>query len=210
MTVLPPIWAKQYKHTQQGRQLCKMTLDHGDNQTMQALPGERAEVSRQYLFECPLREQVPLDPGESLMGVVISLFNQTQLLSLLLVQAHCHRVLFLQALQSQNEQLGVVLIAERREGDGSELARLQPVHSRSICVQQEIVRYTIDWSSSSSRYDAQPVSTSHWRPCIQIAYKAIYDKLPLKLKQIYHTTGRQLHDDAAHCTHELTSNLHAA
>lgn len=65
---------------------------------------------------------MPLDPGESLVRVVISLFNQTQLFSLLLIQAHCHRVLLLQALQSQNEQLGVMLVAKRREGNGGELA----------------------------------------------------------------------------------------
>lgn len=79
-------------------------------------------MSRQYLLESPLGEQVPLDSGQSLVGVVIGLFHQAQLFSLLLVEAHSHCVLLLQALQSQDEQLGVVLVAERREGDGSELA----------------------------------------------------------------------------------------
>lgn len=76
---------------------------------------------------------MPLDPRQSLMGVVIGLLHQTQLFPLLLVQPDSHRILLLQTLQSQDEQLGVMLVAEGREGDGSELARLQPVHRSSVC-----------------------------------------------------------------------------
>ena len=56
------------------------------------------------------------------MGVVIGLLHQPQLFPLLLIQPDSHCVLLLQALQSQDEQLGVMLVAEGREGDGSELA----------------------------------------------------------------------------------------
>ena len=65
---------------------------------------------------------MPLDSGKSLVRVVIGLFHQAKLFSLLLIEAHSHSVLLLQALQSQDEQLGVMFVAERREGDGSELA----------------------------------------------------------------------------------------
>ena len=75
-----------------------------------------------YLFEGTLSEQVPLDPRKGLMGVVVGLLHQPQLLPLLLVQPDSHCVLRLQALQGQDEQLGVVLVAERREGEGRELA----------------------------------------------------------------------------------------
>ena len=91
-------------------------------------------LQHSYLFESTLGEQVPLDPGQGLVGVVISLLHQAQLLPLLLVQPDSHRVLLLQALQGQDEQLGVVLVAEGGEGDGGELARLQPVHRGGVCI----------------------------------------------------------------------------
>ena len=67
------------------------------------------------------------------MWVVIRLLHQTQLLSLLLIQADRYSVLLLQALQGQDEQLGVMLVAQGREGYRRELAGLQPVHGRSVC-----------------------------------------------------------------------------
>ena len=56
------------------------------------------------------------------------LLHQAELLALLLVEAHSHSVLLLEALQGQDEQLGVMLVRQRRKLDGAELARLQPVH----------------------------------------------------------------------------------
>ena len=90
-------------------------------------------LQHSYLFEGTLGKQVPLDPGQGLMGVVICLLHQAQLLPLLLVQPDGHGVLLLQALQGQDEQLGVVLVAEGGEGDGGELARLQPVYRGGVC-----------------------------------------------------------------------------
>lgn len=43
-----------------------------------------------YLFEGSLGEQVTFDPGQSLVGIVICLLNQPQLLSLTLVQTGLH------------------------------------------------------------------------------------------------------------------------
>lgn len=86
-----------------------------------------------HLLEGTLGQEVPLDPRQSLMRVVVGLLHQAQLLALLLVQPHSHGVLLLQTLQGQDEQLGVVLVAQRREGDGGELARLQPVHCGGVC-----------------------------------------------------------------------------
>lgn len=43
-----------------------------------------------HLFEGSLCEEVTLDPGQRLVGVVVSLLNQTQLLSLRLVQPRFH------------------------------------------------------------------------------------------------------------------------
>jgi hypothetical protein len=52
--------------------------------------------------------------------VVIRLLHQPQLLALLLVEPHRRHVLLLEALQGQDEQLGVVLVVQRRERDGRE------------------------------------------------------------------------------------------
>ena len=41
-------------------------------------------------------------------------------------------VRFLEPLQCQDEQLGVVLVVERREGDGREAPALQPVHNSGV------------------------------------------------------------------------------
>mmetsp|Transcript_19442 Transcript_19442/g.63358 ORF Transcript_19442/g.63358 Transcript_19442/m.63358 type:complete len:470 (-) Transcript_19442:1597-3006(-) len=75
---------------------------------------------------------MPLDARERLVRVVVGLLDQAQLLALRLVEARGGRVGLLQPLQRQDEQLGVVLVRERREGDGRELARLEPVHHRGI------------------------------------------------------------------------------
>lgn len=55
------------------------------------------------LFEGPLSQQVPLDAGQGLMGIVIGLFDESQLLPLTLVQSTLHTVSLLQPLQGQDE-----------------------------------------------------------------------------------------------------------
>ena len=72
------------------------------------------------------------DPGESLVGVVVSLLDQPELLSLALVEPALDTVGLLQPLQSQDQQLGVVLVGEGREGDGGETPGLQPVNCRRV------------------------------------------------------------------------------
>mmetsp|Transcript_100146 Transcript_100146/g.251032 ORF Transcript_100146/g.251032 Transcript_100146/m.251032 type:complete len:367 (+) Transcript_100146:3702-4802(+) len=89
------------------------------------------ELNR-HLLEGTLSQQVPLDAAQRLMRIVVGLLDQTQLLTLLLVQPRLHGVLLLQPLQGQDEQFGVVLVIERREGNGRELPRLQPVHGRGV------------------------------------------------------------------------------
>jgi hypothetical protein len=66
----------------------------------------------------PAGEQVSLDALQGFMGVVVGLLHQAQLLALVLVEAYRHHVLLLEPLQGQDEQLGVVLVIEGREGDG--------------------------------------------------------------------------------------------
>lgn len=73
-----------------------------------------------HLLEAAVGEQVPLDALQRLVRVVIRLLHQAQLLALVLVEPHRHHVLLLEPLQRQDEQLGVVLVVERREGDGRE------------------------------------------------------------------------------------------
>ena len=62
------------------------------------------------------------------MWVVVRLLDEPELLALRLVQARFDAVGLLQSLERQDEQLCVVLVAERRERDGREPARLEPVH----------------------------------------------------------------------------------
>ena len=50
------------------------------------------------------------------MRIVISLLDQSKLLSLALVKPALDAVGLLQSLQRQDQQLGVVLVGERREG----------------------------------------------------------------------------------------------
>ena len=69
---------------------------------------------------------------EGLVRVVVSLFNEPQLLSLALVETTLHTVGLLQPLQSQDQQLGVVLVGEGREGDGGEPTTLQPVDGGGV------------------------------------------------------------------------------
>ena len=52
--------------------------------------------------------------------------------ALRLIEARLDRVGLLQALQRQDEQLGVVLVGERRERDGRKASRLEPVDSGGV------------------------------------------------------------------------------
>mmetsp|Transcript_6161 Transcript_6161/g.24641 ORF Transcript_6161/g.24641 Transcript_6161/m.24641 type:complete len:696 (-) Transcript_6161:121-2208(-) len=85
-----------------------------------------------HLLEGALREQVALDAAECLVRVVVRLLDEAQLLALVLVEANGEAVDLLEALERQNEQLGIVLVAERREGDRRELAALEPVHGGGV------------------------------------------------------------------------------
>jgi hypothetical protein len=64
--------------------------------------------------------------------IVVSLLDEPQLLTLTLIEAGLDAVGLLQPLQRQNEQLGVMLVGEGREGDGGEPAGLQPVDSGGV------------------------------------------------------------------------------
>ena len=66
------------------------------------------------------------------MRVVVGLFNQPQFLSLVLVEPALDTVCFLQPLQTEDQEFCVVLVGERRKGDGRKPATLQPVHCRGI------------------------------------------------------------------------------
>ena len=59
-----------------------------------------------------------LDPGQSLVRIVICLLYQAKLFPLALVESTLHAVGLLQPLQGEDEQLSVVLVGERGEGDG--------------------------------------------------------------------------------------------
>ena len=71
-------------------------------------------------------------PGEGLVGIVVSLLNEPELLALALVEAGLDAVGLFQSLQRQDQQLGVVLVRQRGERDGLELPRLQPVHRGGV------------------------------------------------------------------------------
>lgn len=68
-----------------------------------------------------------LDPRQRLVRVIIRLFYQPQLFSLTLVESGLDAVGLLQPLERQDEQLRVVLVRQRREGDRGEAPGLQPV-----------------------------------------------------------------------------------
>ena len=85
-----------------------------------------------HLLEGALGQQLALDAADGLVRVVVGLLNEAHLLALRLVEARLDGVRLAQALQRQDEQLGVVLVAERRERDVAEAARLEPVHGGGV------------------------------------------------------------------------------
>lgn len=89
------------------------------------------ELNSNFL-ECSLSEQVSLDSAKSLMGIVISLLNETQLLTLGLVKSALHTVSLLETLKRKNKEFGVVFVVERREGNRSEFTAFEPVNSGCV------------------------------------------------------------------------------
>lgn len=100
-----------------------------------------------HFLERSLSQQMSLDARESLVRVVVRLFNQPQFLALALVQTALDAigrggkvnfrsaglapspspVGLLESLQSQDEQFGVMFVGEGREGYRREPSALQPV-----------------------------------------------------------------------------------
>mmetsp|Transcript_8674 Transcript_8674/g.16832 ORF Transcript_8674/g.16832 Transcript_8674/m.16832 type:complete len:225 (-) Transcript_8674:2158-2832(-) len=84
------------------------------------------------LLEGTLGQQVTLDTGQGLMGVVVCLLYKTKFFTLRLIQSHFHRVGFLESLQRKNEEFRIVFVREGRERDRRELPTLQPTHTRGV------------------------------------------------------------------------------
>ena len=63
-----------------------------------------------HLLERTLRQQVPLDARERLVRIVVRLLDEPKLLALILIQPTVDRVVLLEPLERQNQQLRVVLV----------------------------------------------------------------------------------------------------
>lgn len=92
----------------------------------------RVEKLDAGLLECPLGEEEPLDPGETLVWVIVSLLDEGELFPLRLVETSVYRVGLLELFEGEHEKLGVVLVREGREGDGGEFPGLEPVNGRGV------------------------------------------------------------------------------
>lgn len=92
----------------------------------------RVEELDAGLLERALSEEQPLDARERLVRVVVRLFDESEFLALRLVETTFDRVGLLELLEREDEELGVVLVREGREGDRSELARFEPVDRGGI------------------------------------------------------------------------------
>jgi hypothetical protein len=79
-------------------------------------------------FERSMTEKMPFYSGKSLVRVIISLFDETQLLPLRLVKSRLHTVRFFESLETKDKDLSVILVIKRREGDVHELTSLKPVN----------------------------------------------------------------------------------
>ena len=66
------------------------------------------------------------------MRIIVCLLNETKLLSLALVQPRLDTVGLLESLQRQDQQLRIVLVGQRREGNGRKPPRLEPVHGGGV------------------------------------------------------------------------------
>lgn len=81
-------------------------------------------------FERSVAEQMSLHSGESFVWIIISLLNKTELITLGLVESRLYTVGLLEALETEDKQLRIILVIQRREWDVNELARLKPVYER--------------------------------------------------------------------------------
>ena len=72
-------------------------------------------------------EKESLDPGKCRARAVVCLLNQRKLFALTLIETALHAVRLAQTFKRKNEDLGVVLVADRRERNRLVLAALQPV-----------------------------------------------------------------------------------
>ena len=70
------------------------------------------------LLEGTLGEEETLDPRKTLVGVVVRLLNERELLTLRGIEATLNAVRLFELLKREDEELSVVLIRERREWDG--------------------------------------------------------------------------------------------
>ena len=85
-----------------------------------------------HLLEGALRQEMALDARQAVVRPVVRRLDQAQLLALRLVQAALDAVRLLEPLERQNQQLGVVLVRQRRERNRRELAALEPMHRRRV------------------------------------------------------------------------------
>jgi len=85
------------------------------------------ELDTRFL-ESSLSEEETLDTREGFVRVIVRLFDEGEFFSLRLIEASLDTVSFLELFESENEEFGVVLVGERREGDRSEFARFEPVN----------------------------------------------------------------------------------
>ena len=92
----------------------------------------RVEELDAGLLERALGEEEALDARQRLVRVVVRLLDEGELLSLRLVQTTLDAVRLLELLEREDEELRVVLVRQRREGDGRELARLEPMDGRRV------------------------------------------------------------------------------
>lgn len=79
-----------------------------------------------------LSQQESFDPRKRFMRVVVRLFDERELFTLRLVESSLDRVGLLKLFESENEELRVVLVRKRGEGDRVELARFEPVNGRGV------------------------------------------------------------------------------
>ncbi len=77
-------------------------------------------------------QQMAFDSSERLVGVVVCLLDQTQLLTLILIEAILDAESLLQIFQGQNKKFGVMLVRGGREWNRRKLAAFQPMHKGCV------------------------------------------------------------------------------
>ncbi len=66
------------------------------------------------------------------MRIIVCLLNQTQLITLWLIQARLNTVSFFQTFQAENKELSIILIVQRRERNMYEFSRFEPMNESWI------------------------------------------------------------------------------